>query len=193
MTCCFATAVSSAWAWRCYGLGTWTLRCASSPSGMASQPEGIAGTAVDIATWRRHARAVTVVSPSPDGHTYSLAGPGNGQPAAESESLPQSDGSGVSPRVVRAMLFADVAGFSRLTDELLPVFARSFLSAFAAAVDRYRNDVWHRNTWGDALYVVLTNARIAASCALDLQEAVAAIDLEALGLPRIWHFASVGM
>jgi class 3 adenylate cyclase len=81
------------------------------------------------------------------------------------------------------MLFADVAGFSRLTDELLPVFADSFLGAFAATADRYGDDVWHRNTWGDALYVVLTNARVAAACALDLQEAVAAIDLEGLGLP----------
>jgi class 3 adenylate cyclase len=81
------------------------------------------------------------------------------------------------------MLFADVTGFSKLTDELLPVFAGSFLTAFAAVVDRYQEDVWHRNTWGDALYVVLTNARVAASCALDLQEAVAAIDLDGLGLP----------
>jgi class 3 adenylate cyclase len=146
-------------------------------------PEGIAGTAVDIATWRRHARAVTVVSPTPDGRTYSLAGSGDGQPGPESQSVAHRDGPRVSPRVVRAMLFADVKGFSRLTDELLPVFADSFLGAFAATVDRYQGDVWHRNTWGDALYVVLTDARVAASCALDLQEAVAAIDLGPLGLP----------
>jgi class 3 adenylate cyclase len=145
-------------------------------------PEGSAGTAVDTATWRRHGGTVTVIPPTPEGQTYSLAGCGNAPPVTELESAPPR-GSYVSPRVVRAMLFADVTGLSKLTDELLPVFAGSFLTAFAAVVDRYQEDVWHRNTWGDALYVVLTNARVAASCALDLQEAVAAIDLDGLGLP----------
>jgi class 3 adenylate cyclase len=81
------------------------------------------------------------------------------------------------------MLFGDIKGFSRLTDEQLPVFAEQVLGAFATVVHRHEGAVWHRNTWGDALYVVLTDAHAAAACAHDLQQAVAAIDLDGLGLP----------
>jgi hypothetical protein len=58
------------------------------------------------------------------------------------------------------------------------VFVRS------AVVDRHGAHVGHRNTWGDAIYVVLDGASEAAACALDLQEAHAVIDLPAAGLPE---------
>jgi class 3 adenylate cyclase len=44
-------------------------------------------------------------------------------------------------------------------------------------------EVGFRNTWGDAVYVVLSNAAVAAGCAQDLQDAMTAIDLAAEGLP----------
>ncbi len=162
-------------------------------------PNGAAGTSIDVATWRRHGRAATIVSPGadvavseadPDGSDFA-AGPSTGVAAdasAGGASTPQAPTTaehreGASGRVVRAMLFADVKGFSRLTDEQLPVFAREVLGACAGAVNSHRDYVWHRNTWGDALYVVLSDATVAAACALDLQDAIAAIDLEAQGLP----------
>ena len=86
-------------------------------------------------------------------------------------------------RVVRAMLFGDVKGFSKLNDEQLPIFARSVLGAMAAVVQRYGDRVGHRNTWGDALYVVLTDVASAAACALEVQDAMSAINLEDDGLP----------
>jgi len=82
------------------------------------------------------------------------------------------------------MLFADVRGFSRLTDEELPRFADAALGAFAAVVARHQRHVHHSNTWGDALYVVLDDPIVAARCALDLQDAFGAIDFEAARLPR---------
>ena len=48
---------------------------------------------------------------------------------------------------------------------------------------RHDAHVCYRNTWGDGLYVVLTGAEEAAACALELQDAVAGIDLAARGLP----------
>ena len=81
------------------------------------------------------------------------------------------------------MLFADVKGFSKLTDEELPRFAEHVLGAFAAVLDRHTEHILHRNTWGDALYVVLPDASRAAICALELQEAMSAIDLAAARLP----------
>jgi class 3 adenylate cyclase len=86
--------------------------------------------------------------------------------------------------VVRALLFGDIRGFSTLTDEQLPVFSERFLGAFAEVLARHEDEIWHRNTWGDAVYVVLTDAVSAAACALELQEAVGAIDLPSVGLPE---------
>ena len=43
--------------------------------------------------------------------------------------------------------------------------------------------VEYSNTWGDAIYAVITDAVSAASCALDLQDAIERLDPEAVGLP----------
>lgn len=130
---------------------------------------GEAGTAIDVEAWRRRGRATSILAP--DGLT---AGP---------QSAPASPAEERSRRVVRAMLFADVKGFSKLTDEELPRFVDCVLGAFAGILDDYADAVQHRNTWGDALYVVVTDAPTAAACALELQAAMARLDLEAEGLP----------
>ena len=80
------------------------------------------------------------------------------------------------------MLFGDMKGFSRLSDEQIPRFAGAVLGVFAAVLERHR-DVCARNTWGDGLFVVLANVESAAECALELQTAMGAIDLGAAGLP----------
>jgi class 3 adenylate cyclase len=129
---------------------------------------GTAGTAIDVETWRRVRREATIIAPNAIARAPVRDSPGATEP---------------SGRVVRAMLFADVKGFSRLTDEELPRFAERVLGAFAGVLDRYHQAVQHRNTWGDALYVVLDSAPSAAACALDLQSAMANLDLEAEGLP----------
>jgi hypothetical protein len=126
--------------------------------------DGAAGTATDVDAWRRRGGSVTVVRPG---------GPG---PAPRAPSPTAASG-----RVVRAMLFADVKGFSKLTDEQLPRFADRVLGAFAGVLDR--GSVCYRNTWGDGLYVVLAGAADAAACALDLQRTMASVDLAAAGLP----------
>jgi hypothetical protein len=153
---------------------------------------GAAGTSIDIANWRRGGRPVTFVSPDADARMTeageSSFGPGEEpvwqQAARAGEAADRVVAQGEARgRVVRAMLFGDVTGFSKLTDEQLPVFAARVLGAFAAVLRRHRGEVWHRNTWGDAVYVVLSDATAAAACALDLQDAMAAIDLRAAGLP----------
>jgi hypothetical protein len=142
---------------------------------------GDAGAAIDVGTWRTAGHAVTVVTPAgetiADGEVDSLTASQAQVAAGGPRPRPQPG------RVVRAMLFGDVTGFSKLTDEQLPMFTERILGAFAEVVSRYEDHVGHRNTWGDALYVVLSDVASAAACALDLQDGVAAIDLEAEGLP----------
>jgi class 3 adenylate cyclase len=130
---------------------------------------GEAGTAIDVEAWRRRGRATSILAPE-------------GQ-AAGAQIAPASPAEERSGRVVRAMLFADVKGFSKLTDEELPRFVDRVLGAFARILDDYAEAVQHQNTWGDALYVVVTDAPTAAACALELQSAMTRLDLEAEGLP----------
>ena len=129
---------------------------------------GEAGTAIDVATWRREGRPVSVIEPIR----------GNPPPDVRPKTASASSG-----RVVRSLLFADVKGFSKLTDEELPRFSTHVLGAFASVLDAYEDSVEHQNTWGDALYAVLADPTEAAACALDLQAAVSAIDFETVGLP----------
>ena len=80
------------------------------------------------------------------------------------------------------MIFAEVKGFCKLIDEQVPDVLEEVLGAFASVLERYDDAIEHRNTWGDALYVVLTDTVQTAECALELQSAIASIDLQALGL-----------
>ena len=125
---------------------------------------GEAGTALDVVTWRAAGQEVSVVTPA----------------ATVAPTIP--DGTGASGRLVRALLFADVKGFSKLADEQVPCVLQRVLDAFASVLERYDDAIEHRNTWGDALYVVLTDTVQAAECALELQHAVSAIDPQPLEL-----------
>jgi len=129
-------------------------------------PAGPVGTAVDVADWQRSGHRSTRIDPgsTPAGPLASRSGAGSG-------------------RRTRAMLFGDIHGFSKLTDSQLPHFVERVLGAFAVVVDRYREDILLANTWGDGLFLVFDDAGKAANCALDLQEAIAGVDLAAAGLP----------
>jgi class 3 adenylate cyclase len=128
--------------------------------------QGAAGTAIEVAAWQKLGLSVTIVSPN--------GPPSNGEDSAlDTAANPQG-------RVVRALLFGDIRGFSKLTDEQLPRFAQRVLGAFASALETAT--VCARNTWGDAIYVVLEDATAAASCALELQDAMESVDLGAEGL-----------
>ena len=131
---------------------------------------GAAGTALDVEAWRRNGRPAAIIAPattSPD----------------RSPTRPVDPDGAPSGRVVRALLFGDIRGFSRLTDEEVTGFANHVLSAFARVLDNHSATVEHRNSWGDALYVVLKDPAAAATCALDLQAGMLGVDLEASGLP----------
>ena len=85
--------------------------------------------------------------------------------------------------MVRCMLFADVRGFSRLSEAQIPRFVQHVLQPLATELDRFGSNIRFRNTWGDGLYVVFDDIGAAAECAVSLQEAMERIDLVDAGLP----------
>jgi hypothetical protein len=131
---------------------------------------GEAGTAIDIATWRRGGRPTTAIDPA-------------GRRSAVAGTIPAPIPESPAQRVVRALLFADMRGFSKLADEQYRRFDETVTAAFARVLDQAEG-VATVNTWGDALHVVLDDAVAAARCALGLQDAISSVDLRAAGLPE---------
>jgi len=129
---------------------------------------GPAGTAIDVAAWRRTGMPQTII---PVGNGF--------RPEPRAEDLHRG-----MARRTRAMLFGDIHGFSRLTDEQLPRFIDAVLGSLATVIERNRSDVLLANTWGDGLFLVFDDAARAAHCALELQEAVSRIDMKANKLPE---------
>ena len=129
---------------------------------------GPVGTADDVACWKHSAMPQTIIPVAGSARSGHTASP-----------LPDR-----TERRTRAMLFGDVKGFSKLTDEQLPRFVDAVLGTFARVIDRFKGDTLLVNTWGDGLFLVFDDAGKAASCALALQEALDKIDLAAAGLPE---------
>jgi len=81
------------------------------------------------------------------------------------------------------MVIGDIRGYSRLTEDELVTFSRVVLGTFGEVLARYDDDIEYRNTWGDALLVVFGDATTAARCALDLRDAMAALQQEGSEVP----------
>ena len=113
----------------------------------------VAGTVADVSAWAGTGRPTeTIVLPArrdPQDRTYSRTTP---------------------ERIVRAMLFGDVKGFSKLPESILPAFNDVVLERFARTFERFDARLDYVNTWGDGIYATFRDADTAASCALLLQE-----------------------
>jgi class 3 adenylate cyclase len=86
-------------------------------------------------------------------------------------------------REVRTMLFADMVGYSRLTEEDTPSFLVHFLGAIADIVAQSDCPPTFVNTWGDGLFMVFDDVVGGARFALQLRDAVRRCDWPAHHLP----------
>lgn len=73
-------------------------------------------------------------------------------------------------RGLYAILFADFAGFSKLGEAELPIFAHEVMGGIGRILDDFGDAVLFRNTWGDAVYAIIDNPATAARIALAMQE-----------------------
>ena len=71
---------------------------------------------------------------------------------------------------IRSILFADYKGFSRLGERELPLFMMEVMGRIGDVLDAFGSHVEFRNSWGDALYAVIDEPRIAARIAIALQD-----------------------
>jgi len=99
-------------------------------------------------------------------------------PDREPEDMPEF------PRKIMVMLFADVQGYSKLTEEQIPRFATHFMGAVAELMAECDPGPVVKNSWGDALYLVFGGIEEAGGFALDMRDRLSGIDWERKGLPK---------
>lgn len=89
----------------------------------------------------------------------------------------------VASHELKALLFADAVGYSKLTEDQIPRYVTGFLGAVAELNRRTRHRFEHVETAGDGLYMVFGNVVDAAHYALELSALATTTDWGALGLP----------
>lgn len=141
------------------------------------ETSGVAGTGADIAIWRMLGRKSYVL---PFQGFENVVSVDQVEPNGDSSEMPVDV---VPPRLLRAILFGDVKGFSKLSEDKIPTFIEAIMGTIGRSLDRYGEDVCFRNTWGDAIHAVFTTADVAAECAVSMQKDLAALDYAGLGLP----------
>jgi len=128
----------------------------------------IAGTAADVRTWTatgRYAQIITFPEPRMAGQ-YQASTP---------------DSNAIVERCAHSILFADFSGFSKIGESQLMTFWNDVMGTIAAVVRQFADAVLCKNTWGDALYLIVADACVAAELAMCLQEEIGKLDLTALG------------
>jgi len=128
----------------------------------------VAGTGHDVEAWRKTGRASHIVS-------------------VKRRRPPRAEGEVAHPHehwITGSMLFSDLQGFSRLTDQHQRRFVEGVLTPCARVLESFGEKVKYRNTWGDAILAVFEDVASAADAALALQGVMSSIDLRDLGLPE---------
>lgn len=143
--------------------------------------DGPFGTASNIQRWRKSGNKVEIIDITEllRAHCPELSSTATAaaRPAASTKCTPD-----FSPQIV-ALLFADAKGFSKLSEQQVPLFVRHFWGLVRVILASSSQTPLNCNTWGDALYFVFSKARDAGKFALELSDRVSRIDWPSKGLP----------
>ncbi|MEK6624092.1 MAG: TRAFs-binding domain-containing protein [Bdellovibrionota bacterium] len=89
----------------------------------------------------------------------------------------------LNPSKVMGIFFADTVNYSKLKNELYPLFEKEFWGAAHRLLEELGNPVVVKNTWGDALHLVFPSLNDAGTYALRLGEIIRRTEWASLGLP----------
>ena len=132
------------------------------------QSRGPAGTARDVEHWRSTG-GTTVIIPA-ENLDRSIA-------YQDSGSLP-------AERRLKAFLFADFPGFTRISEGKLPLFWSRVMAVAGSVLESYGDSLEFTNSWGDAVFAVFDTAEAATGAGLALQAALLSVAPTELGLDR---------
>lgn len=127
---------------------------------------GVGGTDSFVDFWQRHLgqEPVVISLPAPPAPSP-VAGDTAGYRSrrCERSTLRQE---------VKSMLFADIVGYSKLSELVIPEFVGLFLERVSQIAASSRHSPRYINTWGDAVYAVFDFAHDAGCFALELTQMI---------------------
>lgn len=90
---------------------------------------------------------------------------------------------------LRAVVFGDIAGFSKLSDQQIPLFVDKVMGELSIALNQKLENVGKAsllsaNTWGDGIFLVFDNVINAAKSAWAMQKCMRELDLTDYGFPE---------
>ncbi len=141
--------------------------------------DGPGGTATSIDYWRQAGREIEIIDLAAMQRAAAMRISVGAPTSLSEEPAPPS---GFDARVV-GLLFADVAGFSKLTEEQIPPFVREYLGKVGEVLSSSHEQPLLANTWGDGLYFVFAGVGETGRFALRLNEGLHAVDWTQFGLP----------
>jgi class 3 adenylate cyclase/tetratricopeptide (TPR) repeat protein len=147
--------------------------------GMRGSPGG-AGSFVRY--WRTQGISTRVVPPNTQIQPEST-------PAASSEMQPTEEEltawvrSSSDRQEIKGIMFADVVGYSKLPETVIPAFVAQFNQRISKLIAESSSAPIRVNVWGDGLYFVFNSVQDAGCFALDLRDLVVGTDWIGVGLP----------
>jgi len=135
-------------------------------------PGGPAGTAADMAHWRQATGREPLVVPLPK-----VPRPA---PAPPSHAPLQ--------RTLAALLFGDIYHFSRLNERQAVLYQEQVVPRLATAIKATTGGhLLYANTWGDGIFLGITDIVAASRCAMALHDTLEALerDPDTIGLPPL--------
>ena len=75
-----------------------------------------------------------------------------------------------------AILFADMVGYSKLSEEQVPAYVKGFLTGVSRTLRASGAEPLYKNTWGDAICLAFDDPLMAAECAISLRDMVRKTD-----------------
>jgi class 3 adenylate cyclase/tetratricopeptide (TPR) repeat protein len=85
---------------------------------------------------------------------------------------------------IKAIMFADVVGYSKLPETIIPKYVAQFNQRVSRLISESSAAPVNCNTWGDGLFFVFNGVEDAGRFALDLRDLVISTDWVELGLPH---------
>jgi class 3 adenylate cyclase len=119
---------------------------------------GEGGTDGFVRFWRHELKQEPIIVPLPAARSRT-----NDLPPMKSRSE-----RGTFHQEVKSLLFADIVGYSKLTEKVIPEFVGIFLEQISQLLAASKYAPLSINTWGDAIYAVFDFAHDAACFAIEL-------------------------
>ena len=135
------------------------------------------GTSECVTLWQQTGFPYVVINPL----TARVQSRG-GKARDSSGAVPHHEGSGKGRQTV-AILFADMVGYSKLSEEQVPAYVKGFLTGVSRTLRASGAEPLYKNTWGDAICLAFDDPLMAAECAISLRDMVRKTDWARLNLP----------